>query len=105
MPREPSVRFRPLARAKSLAGAAGGLWIGHVIGRAFKPTEKEREMFGRAAGEVQDAASEFVSQHSRGAKLVAAQAFGFAKYCAAFLALIAAVGDYFSDSEDGRDRH
>jgi hypothetical protein len=94
-----------LARAKVLAGSAGGLLIGHVIGRAFNPTEKERELFGKAGKDVQNAASEFVSQHSRGAKLAAAQAFGFAKYSAAFLVLMAALSDYFVGSQDGGDQH
>jgi hypothetical protein len=93
-----------LARAKVLAGSAGGLFIGHVIGRSFKPTEKERELFGKAAEEVQNAASEFVSQHSRGAKLAAAQAFGFARYSAAFLVIMTAANDYFGGSEDGGDQ-
>ncbi|WP_095198549.1 hypothetical protein [Mesorhizobium carmichaelinearum] len=90
-----------VARAKVLAGSAGGLLIGHVIGRSFKATGKERELFGKAAEELQSAASEFVSLHSRGAKLAAAQSFGFARYSAAFLVLMAVAGDYFGGSKDG----
>ncbi|QKC85547.1 hypothetical protein [Mesorhizobium sp. NZP2077] len=93
-----------MARAKVLAGSAGGLFIGHVIGRSFKPTDKERELFGKAGEEVQNAAAEFVSQHSRGAKLAAAQAFGFARYTAALLALMAAFSDYFDGAKDGGDQ-
>ncbi|KRB23855.1 hypothetical protein ASD99_29690 [Mesorhizobium sp. Root695] len=93
-----------LARAKVLAGSAGGLFIGHIIGRSFKPTGTERELFGKAGEEVQTAAAEFMSQHSRGAKLAAAQAFGFARYSAALLALMAAVGDYFDSSKDCGDQ-
>lgn len=93
-----------LARAKMLAGSAGGLLIGHVIGRSFKPSDKERVLFGKAAGEARAAALEFASQHSHGAKLAAAQAFGFARYSAAFLALMAAVSDHFGGSEAGSDR-
>jgi hypothetical protein len=93
-----------LARAKVLAGSAGGLFIGHVIGRSFKPTDKERELFGKAGNEVQNAAAQFVSQHSRGAKLAAAQAFGFARYTAALLALMAVFSDYFDGAKDGGDQ-
>jgi hypothetical protein len=82
-----------------LAGSAGGLLLGHVLARAFHTTAKENELFGKASGEIQDAASEFISQHSHGAKLLAAQAFGFARYSAAFLALMAAASDYFGRSE------
>ncbi|WP_095091494.1 hypothetical protein [Mesorhizobium sophorae] len=91
------------ARTKVLAGSVGGLLIGHVIGRAFDPTATERELFGKASGEAQDVAAEFVSQHLHGAKLVAAQAFGFARYSAAFLAIMAAVSDHFGRSEDSGD--
>jgi hypothetical protein len=94
-----------LARAKVLAGSVGGLFIGHVIGRSFKPTGKERELFGKVGEEVQNAAAEFITQHSRGAKLAAAQAFGFARYSAGLLVLMAAVGDYFDSSKDGGDQH
>lgn len=92
-----------LARAKALAGSAAGLLIGHVIGRAFQPTASEQELFGKAGGEVQDAASKFVSQHSHGAKVAAAQAFGFARYSAAFLAVMATVGAYMNQPGDGGD--
>lgn len=91
------------ARTKVLAGSVGGLLIGHVIGRSFDPTATERELFGKASDEVQEVASEFVSQHLHGAKLVAAQAFGFARYSAAFLAIMAAVGDHFGRSEGTDD--
>ncbi|AZO45630.1 hypothetical protein EJ076_33385 [Mesorhizobium sp. M7D.F.Ca.US.005.01.1.1] len=94
-----------LARAKVLAGSAGGLFIGHVIGRSFEPTCKERELFGKVGEEVQNAAAEFMTQHSRGAKLAAAQAFGFARYSAGLLVLMAAVGDYFESAKDGGDQH
>lgn len=101
----PRTAITNLARAKVLAGSAGSLFIGHVIGRSFKPTHKERELFGKAGEEVQNANAEFMSQHSRGAKLAAAQAFGFARYSAALLALMAAVSDYFESSKDSGDRH
>ena len=92
------------ARTKVLAGSVGGLLIGHVIARSFDPTATERKLFGKASGEVQEAASEFFSQHLHGAKLVAAQAFGFARYSAAFLAVMAAVSDYMRGASDGGDR-
>jgi hypothetical protein len=91
------------ARAKMIAGSIGGLLLGHVIGRSVRPSAKERELFGKASGEVQDAASKFVEQHLHGAKLVAAQAFGFARYSAAFLAIMAAVSDHLVRSADGGD--
>jgi len=87
-----------MARTKVLAGSAGGLLLGHLLARAFHPTAKEHELFGKASGEIRDAASEFISRHSHGAKLVAAQAFGFARYSAAFLALMAAASEYFGRS-------
>ncbi|MBB6410670.1 hypothetical protein [Mesorhizobium sangaii] len=91
------------ARTKMLAGSVGGLLIGHVIGRSFDATETERKLFGKASGEVQEVASEFVNQHLHGAKLVAAQAFGFARYSAAFLAIMATVSDFFGRSEGSSD--
>ncbi|QND66641.1 hypothetical protein HB777_23805 [Mesorhizobium loti] len=101
----PQQHVTNLSRAKVLAGSAGGLLLGHVIARAFDPTAKEQELFGKAAGEVQDAASEFINQHSHGAKVAAAQAFGFARYTAAFLVILAAASDYLKQPvEDGRDR-
>lgn len=90
-----------LARAKALTASAGGLLLGYVIGRAFQPLAKEQELFGKAAGDLQDTASDFVSQHAHGAKLAAAQAFGFARYSAAFLTVMAAVSDYMSEPGDG----
>ncbi|PWJ86940.1 hypothetical protein C8D77_12038 [Mesorhizobium loti] len=101
----PQQHVTNLSRAKVLAGPAGGLLLGHIIGRAFDPTAKEQELFGKAAGEVHDAASEFINQHSHGAKVAAAQAFGFARYTAAFLAILAAASDYLKQPvEDGGGR-
>lgn len=91
------------ARTKMLAGSVGGLLIGHVIGRSFDATATERKLFGKTSGEVQEVASEFVNQHLHGAKLVAAQAFGFARYSAAFLAIMATVSDFFGCSEGSSD--
>jgi hypothetical protein len=56
-----------LERAKVIAGSAGGLFLGHLIGRAFQPTAKEQALFGKAADEVRDVAAQFVSEHKRGA--------------------------------------
>ncbi|MER8848066.1 hypothetical protein NKI94_26175 [Mesorhizobium australicum] len=81
-------------RAKVLAGTAGGLLVGHVIGRAFQPTVTERALFGKAADEVQDATDKFLNHHSHGAKVAAAQAFGVARYAAAFLTVMAALSDH-----------
>ena len=81
-------------RAKVLAGSAGGLLLGHVIGKAFGPTAKERALFGKTGAEVQDIADKFIAEHQRGAKLAAAQALGFARYTAAFLAVLSAASDY-----------
>ncbi|UVK57379.1 hypothetical protein DBIPINDM_008322 (plasmid) [Mesorhizobium sp. AR02] len=92
-----------LARTKALGGALGGVLLGHVIGRAFQPTAKERDLFGNTSSEVQAVASKFVSQHAQGAKLAAAQAFGFARYSAAFLAIMAALSEYFVSAADGRE--
>ncbi|MGO4637101.1 hypothetical protein AB4Z43_01520 [Mesorhizobium sp. 2RAF45] len=90
-----------LDRGKALAASAGGLLIGRAIGQAFEPTDKERSLFGKAGAEVQTAAAEFVRQHSHGAKVAAAQAFGFARYSAAFLAIMAAMSDYMRKPDDG----
>ncbi|MEP6566364.1 MAG: hypothetical protein ABJB10_14600 [Mesorhizobium sp.] len=92
-----------LERGKMLAASAGGLLLGRVIGQAFEPTVKERKLFGKAGEEVQTAAAEFVRQHSHGAKVAAAQAFGFARYSAAFLAIMATVSDYMRAPDDGGD--
>jgi hypothetical protein len=90
-------------RTKAIAGSAAGLFIGHAIGRAFRPTAKEQALFGKAADEVRDVAAQFVSEHKRGAKIAAAEAFGFARYGAAFLAVLALASDYFVRNEEARN--
>lgn len=90
-------------RAKMIAGSAGGLLLGHVIGQAFRPTARERALFGKAADEARDVAAHFVREHKRGAKIAAAEAFGFARYGAAFLAVLAAASDYFVCNEETRN--
>ncbi|QKD19209.1 hypothetical protein [Mesorhizobium sp. NZP2077] len=45
-------------------------------------------------------AAQFVSEHKRGAKIAAAGAFGFARFGAAFLAVLALASDYFMRTED-----
>ncbi|BAV50966.1 hypothetical protein MLTONO_6064 [Mesorhizobium loti] len=92
-----------LDRAKMITGSAGGLLVGHLIGRAFRPTVNERALFGKTAAEVRDVAAEFVNVHKRGAKIAAAEAFGFARYGAAFLAVMAAASDYFVRNEEIRN--
>ncbi|TRC77989.1 hypothetical protein FJV83_29540 [Mesorhizobium sp. WSM4307] len=92
-----------LDRAKMIAGSAVGVLVGHIIGRAFPPTAKEHALFGEAADEIRDAAAQFVSEHKRGAKIAAAEAFGFARYGATFLAVLAVASDYFVSKEDIRD--
>jgi hypothetical protein len=89
-----------LDRAKMIAGSAAGVLVGHVIGRAFQPTAKERALFGEAVGEAREAAAKFVHEHKRGAKIAVAEAFGFARYSAAFLAVLAAASDYFVSNEE-----
>ncbi|TPM94961.1 hypothetical protein [Mesorhizobium sp. B2-1-3A] len=89
-----------LDRVKVLAGSAVALSFGHVIGRAFRTTAKERALFGGAGDEVRGAAAKFISEHTRGAKLAAAEAFGFAGYGATLLAILAVASDYFVRSED-----
>ena len=73
-----------LDRGKMMACSAAGVLLGHVIGQAFQTTDKERALFG---------------EHKRGAKIAAAQAFGFARYGATFLAVLAAASDYFVRNE------
>ncbi|AZO55745.1 MAG: hypothetical protein EOS78_22350 [Mesorhizobium sp.] len=93
-----------LSRAKVLAVSAGGLLFGHVIGKAFEPTAKERTLFGKAGADVQHATDAFMAEHARGAKLAAAQAFGFARYAAAFLAILSAASDYFARANEHDDQ-
>ncbi len=93
-----------LTRARVLAGSAGGLLIGHIIGKAFEPTAKERALFGKAGAEVQDAADKFIAEHARGAKLAAAQAFGFARYAAAFLSVLTAASDFLGRADEDDDQ-
>jgi len=97
----PRAKVSNLSRAKVLAGSAAALLVGHVISQAIPPTSKEQELLGKAAGEIQAAASGFIVQHSHGAKVAAAQAFGFARYSAAFLAVMASISEYFVRSERG----
>lgn len=92
-----------LDRVKVIAGSAAGMLLGHVVGQAFQPTAKERALFGDAADEVRDVAARFVSEHKRGAKLAAVEAFGFARYGATFLAVLAAASDYFVREEESRN--
>ena len=89
-----------LTRARVLAGSAGSLLIGHIIGKAFKSTAKERDLFGKVGAEVQDAADKFIAEHARGAKLAAAQAFGFARYAAAFLAVLTVASDSLGHADE-----
>ena len=91
-------------RAKALAGSAAGLLLGHIVGKAFEPTAKERALFGKAGAEVQDTADSFIAEHARGAKLAAAQAFGFARYAAAFLAVLTAATDYLGRADEDDDQ-
>jgi len=91
-------------RAKVLAGSAGALLLGHIVGKAFEPTAKERALFGKAGAEVQDTADRFIAEHARGAKLAAAQAFGFARYAAAFLAVLTAASDYLGRADEDDDQ-
>jgi len=91
-------------RAKVLAGSAGALLLGHIVGKAFEPTAKERALFGKAGAEVQDTADRFIAEHARGAKLAAAQAFGFARYAAAFLSVLTAASDYLARADDDHDQ-
>ncbi|WP_027062560.1 hypothetical protein [Mesorhizobium loti] len=91
-----------LDRTKVIAGSVAGLLIGHAIGQAFQPTAKEQALFGSAADEVRDVALQFVSEHKRGAKIAAAEAFGFARYGAAFLAVLAMASDYFVRDDEVR---
>jgi hypothetical protein len=102
-PASPSKAVTNLDRSKALAASAGGLLLGHVIGQALEPTARERALFGKAGNEAQIAAAEFVRQHSHGAKVAAAQAFGFARFSAAFLAVMAAVSDYMRRTDDDGD--
>lgn len=92
-----------LDRAKMIAGWAVGVLVGHVIGQAFRPTAKERALFGEAAEEVREVAAKFVREHKRGAKIAAADAFGLARYGAALLGVLAAAGDYFLSNEEMSD--
>jgi hypothetical protein len=92
-----------LTRAKVLAGSAGGLLIGHIIGKAFEPTAKERDLFGQAGAEARNAADAFLAEHVHGAILAAAQTFGFARYAAAFLAVLAAASDYIGRADEHDD--
>jgi hypothetical protein len=74
--------------------------IGHIIGKAFKPTAKERDLFGKAGAEVRSAADAFLAEHAHGAKLAAAQAFGFARYAAAFLAVLTVATDSLGHADE-----
>ncbi|QKC98295.1 hypothetical protein [Mesorhizobium sp. NZP2298] len=89
-----------LDQAKVIAGSAMALSLGHVIGRAFRTTAKERALFGAAGDTVRETAAKFVHEHKRGAKLAAAEAFGLARYGATLLAILAVASDYFVRSDD-----
>jgi hypothetical protein len=95
---------QPAIPASAYAGAIGrliaGMSLGMVLGRAFKVTAAEERLLAEIAPDLPNTAAAFVQYHSRGAKLVAADAFGFARYAAAFLAIMAAVGDRFRDEGD-----
>jgi len=98
----PRMAITNSTRAKVLAEWAGGLLLGHIIGKAFEPTAKERALFGNVGAEIQEAADSFIAEHAHGAKLAAAQAFGFSRYIAAFLVVLTAASEYFV-RRDARD--
>jgi hypothetical protein len=86
------------ARAGAVARFAGGLAIGSILSGGFRSTALEKELMANIPSELSIPAGDFISQHSRGAKIWAAQAFGFAKYGAAFLVIMAAISNHLSGS-------
>ena len=86
------------ARTGAMARLAGGLAVGSMLSGGFKSTALEKELTANISSELSRPAGDFISQHSRGAKILAAQAFGFAKYGAAFLVIMAAISNHLSGS-------
>jgi hypothetical protein len=62
-------------------------------------TASEKALLARVAPDLRKSALAFVEEHSQGAKLLAADAFGFARSAAAFLAVMAVVGDWFAAND------
>lgn len=92
------------AKAKAIATWGGGLLLGNFLGKGMAATAMEKKLFEKTSATMRQASVAFVSQHSRGAKVAAAQAFGFANYAAALLAVMAAVGMQVNGSA-GPARH
>jgi len=70
-----------------------GVLMGHLLVKGVSSTDVERRLFEATSAKIRRAAVEFADQHSHGAKIAVAQAFGFARYAAAFLAVMAGVGE------------
>jgi hypothetical protein len=90
------------ARAVTIGGA--GLLLGHVLSKGVAITDVESRLLKECSSRFQRVSVEFVEEHSRGAKIAAAQTFGFARFAAAFLAVMAAVGIEFDGDADSNQR-
>lgn len=84
------------ARASAVGRLLAGAALGAAVGGAVKLTDSEKALFAEVGPDVRKTAVAFFEEHSRGAKLVAADTFGLASFAAAFLAIMAATGDWFN---------
>jgi len=89
-------------RAVTIGGA--GLLLGHVLSKGVAITDVESRLLKECSSRFQRVSVELVEEHSRGAKIAAAQTFGFARFAAALLAVMAAVGIEFDGDADSNQR-
>jgi len=81
-----------------------GAVLGYAVASALPKTRLEAEAFGTMGKEFRSAVDAFRREHAQGAKQAAAEVFGIAKYSAAALGLMAAVGQCFSAPATPDDR-
>ena len=90
-------------RATAAAIGGAGMVVGHVLIKGVAITAIERRLLKECSARLRRGSVAFVEEHSRGAKIAAAQAFGFARFAAAFLAVMAAVGIEIEGNADSKE--
>jgi len=82
-------------RMKTWVTPLAGVALGYVAASALPRTRIETEALGTIGSDLREAVAAFGREHAQGAKQMAAEAFGIAKFTAAALGLMAAASRYF----------
>jgi hypothetical protein len=85
-----------IEKAKAWVAGLAGLALGYVVAGAVPRSRIEAEAFGQIGTGLRAATEAFEREHAQGAKQVAAEAFGIAKFAAGALGVVAAFAEYFS---------